>query len=126
MYVCIYIYIFVAPRLGHQERGHRRQLRPAVQRGGLGRGHDTVEKPPSSSKFSIRAFPAQIDQFELSELVLLLELDKQFPVEQFEASRAIRGSSISVSITLPPLKDYVHRIGRTGRAGEKGDANSYY
>ena len=42
----------------------------------------------SSSNFSIRAF----------------RLDKQFPVEQFEASRAIRGSSISVSSTLPPSK----------------------
>ena len=40
---------------------------------------------------------------ELVELILLLKLDKQFPVEQFEASRAIRGSSISVSSTLPPL-----------------------
>ena len=38
------------------------------------------------------------------ERVLLLQLDKQLPVEQFEASRAIRGSSISVSSTLPPLK----------------------
>ena len=49
---------------------------------------------------------AQISQFELLELILLLKLDKHFPVEQFEASRAIRGSSISVSSTLlasPPL-----------------------
>ena len=53
--------------------------------------------------FEIRAFRAQIYQFELFELILLLKLDKQFPVEQFEASRAIRGSSISVSSTLPPL-----------------------
>ena len=29
---------------------------------------------------------AQISQFELFELVLLLRLDKQFPVEQFEAT----------------------------------------
>ena len=32
----------------------------------------------------------------------LLKLDKHFPVEQFEASRAIRGSSISVRSSLPP------------------------
>ena len=56
----------------------------------LGRGDDTVGNPHR----------AQISQFEL---VLLLKLDKQFPVERFEASRAIRGSSISVSSTLPPL-----------------------
>ena len=36
--------------------------------------------------------------------LLLLKIDKQFPVEQFEASRAIRGSRISVSRTLPPLR----------------------
>ena len=35
--------------------------------------------------------------------ILFLKLDKQLPVEQFEASRAIRGSSISVSSTLSPL-----------------------
>ena len=40
----------------------------------------------SSSDFSIRAFRAQISQFELFELVLLLKLDKQFTVEQFEAT----------------------------------------
>ena len=33
--------------------------------------------------------------------ILLWKLYKQFPVEQFEASRAIRGSNISVSSTLP-------------------------
>ena len=59
-------------------------------------------KPSSSSSFSIRAFRSQISQFELFELILLLNLDKQFPVEQFEASRAIRVSSILVSSTLPP------------------------
>ena len=36
------------------------------------------------------------------ERVLLFKLDKQLPVEQFEASRVIRGSSLSVSSTLPP------------------------
>ena len=40
-----------------------------------GRGDDTVGDPHR----------AQILQFELFELILLLELDKQFPVEQFEA-----------------------------------------
>ena len=47
------------------------------------------------------SFRTQISQFELFELILLLRLDRQLPVEQFEASRAIRGSIISVSSTLP-------------------------
>ena len=58
----------------------------------FGRGDDTVGNPHR----------AQISQFELFELMIWLNLDKQFPVEQFEASRAIRGGSISVSSTLPP------------------------
>ena len=56
-------------------------------------------KPPSSSNVSIRAFRPRICPSELFELILLLKLDKRLPVE---ASRAIRGSSISVSSTLPP------------------------
>ena len=43
-------------------------------------------KPSSSSNFSIRVFRAQISQFEPFELILLLKLDKQFPVERFEAA----------------------------------------
>ena len=44
----------------------------------------------------------RFEEFELFELILLLKLDEQFPIEQFDASRAIRGSGISVSSTLPP------------------------
>ena len=62
-------------------------------------------KPSSRLNFQIRAFRVQISQFELCELVLLLKLYKKLPVEQFEASRAIRGSSISVSSTLPPSSE---------------------
>ena len=44
-------------------------------------------KTSSSSNVSIRAFRAQIVQFELFELiVLLLKFDKWFPAEQFEAT----------------------------------------
>ena len=50
----------------------------------LGRVDATVGNPSSSSNFSIRAFRAQTSQFELFELILLLKLDKRFPVEQFE------------------------------------------
>ena len=42
----------------------------------FGGGDDTVGNPRR----------AQIYRFELFELVLLLELDKQLPVEQFEAT----------------------------------------
>ena len=42
----------------------------------LGRGDDTVGNPHR----------AQNSQFELFELILLWKLDKQLPVEQFEAT----------------------------------------
>ena len=42
----------------------------------FGRGGDTVGNPRRG----------QISQFELFELILLLNLDKHFPVEQFEAT----------------------------------------
>ena len=43
-------------------------------------------KSSSSSNVSIRAVRAQTSQFEVCELILLLKLDKQLPVEQFEAT----------------------------------------
>ena len=66
----------------------------------IGRGED-VGSPHRAQNLSIRAFRAQIVQFELFEFVLFLKLDKQLLVGRFEASRAIRGSSISVSSALP-------------------------
>ena len=108
IYICIYICIYMYNCMLMLESNHlksrilvRRSAIPACFRKGGCNGW----KPPSSSIFSIRAFRAQICRFELFELVLLLKLDKQFPVERFEASRAIRGSGISVSSTLPPLND---------------------
>ena len=47
----------------------------------------------------------------------MLELGKELPVEQFEASRAIRGSSISVNSTLSPCK--VHRRERQDSAAHR-------
>ena len=41
---------------------------------------------------------AQISQFEPFELILLLKLDKQFPVEQFEAAMS------QSTVPSPPLK----------------------
>ena len=61
-------------------------------------------------KFLNRAFRSQILNIELFELILVLKLKKQLPVEQFEASRAIRASSISVSSTLPPSYTFRGRI----------------
>ena len=59
---------------GARPRARRPRGRGAAARE-LGRGDDRVEDPHR----------AQISQFELFELILLLKLDKQFPVEQFEA-----------------------------------------
>ena len=52
----------------------------------LGRGDDTVGNPHR----------AQVSRFELFELILLVKIDKQFPVEQFEAT-------VSQSSVPPPL-----------------------
>ena len=60
---------------------------------GRGEGQDTVGNPHRAELFY---------QFEFFQLVLLLKLDEQVPVEQFEASGAIQGSSLSVGSTLPP------------------------
>ena len=59
----------------------------------FGRGDDTVGNPHR----------AQISQFELFELILLLKLDKQFPVEQFEATVS------QSTVPSPPLR-YVHHV----------------
>ena len=42
---------------------------------------------------------AQISEFELFEIILLLEFDKQFPVEQFEATVS------QSAVPSPPLKN---------------------
>ena len=54
----------------------------------IGRGDDAVGNPQR----------AQISQFELFELILLLKLGKQFPVEQFEATVS------QSTVPSPPLK----------------------
>ena len=70
---------------------------PAEDAADVGRGDDSVGKPSSSSHLSIRVFRAQFSLLELFELVLLLKLDQQFPVEQFEAT--VSRSTVS----SPPL-----------------------
>ena len=71
-----------------------------------GGGGESVGSPHRAQISQFDACRAQIlYQFQLFELILLLvsKLDKQFPVDQFGASRAIRGSTLSVSSTPPPF-----------------------
>ena len=75
----------------------------ATKHKSIGRGHDTVGN----------RHRARISQFELFELILLLKLNKQLPVAQFEASRTIRGSGVSVSSNLPPSYMYSGRRPRS-------------
>ena len=69
-YIYIYIYIYLSP--------------------GFGRGDDTDGNPHR----------AQISQFELFELILLLKVDKQFPVEQFEPT------VFQSTVSSPPLNNH--------------------
>ena len=67
------------PCFGHHAAGPmRRTEQPILDSvvSDVGRGDDTVGNPHR----------AQIYQFELFEPILLLNKDKQFPVEQFEAT----------------------------------------
>ena len=59
----------------------------------VGRGDDTVGNPHR----------AQISQFELFELVLLLKFGKKFPVEQFEATVS------QSTVPSPPLRMWARR-----------------
>ena len=70
---------------------------PALPR--LGRGDETVGNPHR----------AQISQFELFELILLLKLDKQFPIEQFEPTVS------QSTVPSPPLRSG-RRCGSTPQA----------
>ena len=54
----------------------------------IGRGDDTVGSPRR----------AQISHFELFELILLLKLDKRFPVERIEATAS------QSTVPSPPLR----------------------
>ena len=60
-----------------------------------------VWKHSSSSNFSSRAFRPQICQFEFFEFILLLKLDKQFPVDNLLATA-------SQSTVPSPLLFYDH------------------
>ena len=99
IYICINVSLVGKPfcriRLKSSCEGRpRRPSQAPMLR--FGRGDDTVGNPHR----------AQISQFEFFELILLLKWHKQLPVEQFEANRATRGSSISVVSTLPPSYTY--------------------
>ena len=77
-----------------------RRCRPVVlgaPRKGIGRGNDTFGNPHR----------AQISQFELFELVLLLKLDKQLPVEQLEqtvSQSTVPSPPVSVGKAVTPRR----------------------
>ena len=64
-----------------------------------------------------------MSQFELFELILLLKLDKQLPVERFEATVTIPVNSI-----LPPssLSGVVARAARLRRSEDQQATESLY
>ena len=78
----------------------RRATSPVAMSRMFRKGDETVGNPHR----------AQISQFELSELILLLKLDKQFPVEQFEAT------VYQSTVPSPPLLDIAPTI--PGRGAE--------
>ena len=60
---------------------------------------------------------AQISQFELFELILLLRLDKQFPVEQFGATE--------LSQQYPPPLLEVERMQSRGGGQKRNNKMTY-
>ena len=74
----------------------------------VGRGGDTVGNPHR----------AQIAQFELFELILLFQVDRQFPVEQFEAKLS---QPAVPSPLLRPLRGHAK-----GRRSPPADASGHH
>ena len=72
---------------------HGTRCRPHSE-GGMIRLETLIELKLINSSFYV--------SIHVFELILRLKLDKQLPVEQFEASRALRADSTSVSSTLHP------------------------
>ena len=70
----------------------------------IGRGDDTVGNPHR----------ARISQFELFELIILLEVDKQFLVEEFEATVS------QSTVPSPHLTRARLRVERVDRCGSDG------
>ena len=65
------------------------------------KGDDTVGSPHR----------ARISRFELFELTLLLKLDMQFPVEQFEATVS------QSTVPYPPLNNYLSKLAQDDTVG---------
>ena len=84
--ICIHIYIYIYIYIQADFASAQIALAQCPQQE-FGRGDDAVVWKPSSS--------SQIYRLELFELILLSKLDKQLPVERFEAT-------VSQS-TVPPL-----------------------
>ena len=73
----------------------------------LGRGDDTVGNPRR----------AQISQYVFFELILLLKLDEQFPVEQFEA-RVSQSKAPSPPLMIACMLSPAGRFTKTGTGNE--------
>ena len=82
----------------------------------LGRGDDAVGNPHRP----------QIYKFELFELILLLNLDKQFPFEQFEAtvSQSTAPSPLLLSSQTSRCEESPARFARTLRLEIRGERDS--
>ena len=109
MYIYIYIYIYIHTHT-HTAGIRRRCGRQVCPRAGrapvrcFGRGDDTVGNPHRANIFY---------RFELFELIVLLKLDKHFPVEHFEAT-------ISQStVPSPPLNVVALSFQNAQRAAER-------
>ena len=82
---------------------------PAHMRSSEG-GDDTVANPPR----------AQISRFGLFELILSLKLDKQLPVEQFEATAS------QSTVPSPPLRSDLAALEFALRPGEVAPQNNVF
>ena len=94
MYICMYVYMYIYIYTDIERDIYIWLLDNKLEEALVGGGDDTLGIPHR----------AQISQFELFELILLLKLDERFPVERFQA--AVSQSAVPSSpLTLGRLLD---------------------
>ena len=83
VHIYIYIYIYICTHTHHIQLhdGLQHEQRSLTRKGGR-----YAWKPSSRSTISIRAFRARNYKLELFELILFSKVDRQLPVEQFDAT----------------------------------------